>query len=150
MNGLFIAFVGLLCSDVTPHVTPPTQQAAAILWDGLGSHKHPVGTSNAEAQRFFNQGLTLIYAFNHDEAAKSFRRAAELDPKLAMAWWGVALALGPNYNMKEVDPEQAKTAYDALQKAFSFPKTHPSPSAITSKHWPRAIRPIRRPDGKKL
>jgi tetratricopeptide (TPR) repeat protein len=86
--------------------------------EGLGSHHHPVGTTKHQAQRFFDQGLTLMYAFNHDEAARSFRRAAELDPKLAMAWWGVALALGPNYNLPEIDAEQVKAAYAALQKAL--------------------------------
>src|SRR5712692_643310 len=65
---------------------------------GLGDLHHPVSTSNAEAQHFFDQGLRLIYAFNHDEAARSFQRAAELDPKLAMAYWGIAEAVGPNYN----------------------------------------------------
>ena len=65
---------------------------------GLGNLHHPVSTKNAQAQQFFDQGLRLIYAFNHDEAARSFQRASELDPKLAMAYWGVAEAVGPNYN----------------------------------------------------
>jgi len=59
-----------------------------VLMSGLGNLHHPVSTKNAEAQQFFDQGLRLIYAFNHDEAARSFQRAAELDPQLAMAWWG--------------------------------------------------------------
>lgn len=86
------------------------------LMPGLGNLHHPVSTSNAEAQQFFDQGLRLVYAFNHEEAARSFRRAAELDPKLAMAWWGVALAVGPNYNMP-VDPEHEKIAESAIEKA---------------------------------
>src|ERR1051325_2530945 len=57
---------------------------------GFGGHHHPVKTDSAEAQRFFDQGLTLVYAFNHEEALRSFRRAAELDPRMAMAYWGVA------------------------------------------------------------
>ena len=65
---------------------------------GLGNLHHPVSTKNLEAQKFFDQGLRFIYAFNHDEAARSFQHAAELDPKLAIAWWGVAEAVGPNYN----------------------------------------------------
>src|SRR5712671_1897063 len=65
---------------------------------GLGDLHHPVSTKNAQAQEFFDQGLRLIYSFNHDEAARSFHRAAELDPKLAMAYWGIAEAVGPNYN----------------------------------------------------
>ena len=95
-----------------------TRSAAkpAVLLPGLGPVHHPVSTQNKEAQQFFDQGLALVYAFNHDEAVRSFRRAAELDPKLAMAHWGVALALGPNYNL-DADPAQAKAAYDAVQTA---------------------------------
>lgn len=89
---------------------PPT------LMSGLGSIHHPVTTTNIEAQRWFNQGLALIFAFNHDEAVRSFKRAAELDPKLAMAHWGEALALGPNINL-DVDPAREKAAYEAVQKA---------------------------------
>jgi tetratricopeptide (TPR) repeat protein len=83
---------------------------------GLSSLHHPVSTSNPEAQQFFDQGLRLVYAFNHEEAARSFRHAAELDPHLGMAWWGVALAVGPNYNLP-VDPEHEKIAVDAVDQA---------------------------------
>jgi tetratricopeptide (TPR) repeat protein len=89
----------------------------ATLMTGLGSLHHPVVTRSQEAQRFFDQGLALVYAFNHDEAARSFKRAAELDPQLAMAHWGLALALGPNINL-DVDPEREKAAYEAVQKAL--------------------------------
>ncbi len=70
---------------------------------GLGQHHHTISTRNPEAQRFFDQGLTLVFAFNHEEAARSFRRASELDPQSAMAFWGIALAFGPCINL-EVDP----------------------------------------------
>src|SRR5438270_7737329 len=83
---------------------------------GLGDLHHPVSTSNAEAQKFFDQGLRFIYAFNHDEAARSFGHAAELDPKLAMAYWGVAEAVGPNYNDPASD-DRFKRAHEAIQKA---------------------------------
>jgi tetratricopeptide (TPR) repeat protein len=83
---------------------------------GLGDLHHPVSTKNAEAQKFFDQGLRFIYAFNHDEAARSFQKAAELDPKLAMAYWGVAEAVGPNYN-DPASEERFKQAHDAIQKA---------------------------------
>jgi pimeloyl-ACP methyl ester carboxylesterase len=89
----------------------------AALMNGLGERRHPVSTRSAEAQRFFDQGLALVYAFNHEEAARSFRRAAELDPQLAMAHWGVALAVGPNYNEATVDAARVKTAYESVQKA---------------------------------
>src|SRR2546426_54172 len=95
------------------------QSKPATLMPGLGDLHHPVSTSNAEAQQFFDQGLRLIYAFNHDEAGRSFHRAAELDPKLAMAYWGIAEAGGPNYN----DPASAdrfRQAHEAIQKAVDL------------------------------
>ncbi|MGB7921907.1 MAG: hypothetical protein WCF57_01550 [Pyrinomonadaceae bacterium] len=98
---------------------PASETKEATLMTGLGSHHHPVSTANAEAQRFFDQGLTLVYAFNHEEAVRSFERAASLDPQLAMAHWGIALALGPNINL-DVDPAREKAAYEAVRKALSI------------------------------
>jgi hypothetical protein len=89
------------------------------LMAGLGDVHHPVSTKNKQAQEFFDQGLKLIYGFNHDEARRSFQEAARLDPKLAMAWWGAALTLGPNYNLP-VDPEREKAGYDAAQRALAL------------------------------
>ena len=86
---------------------------------GLGDINHPVSTKNSEAQKSFNEGLAYIYAFNHDEAVRSFKRAAELDANLAMAYWGAALALGSNYNL-QADAPQLKEAYSNLQKALSL------------------------------
>lgn len=97
----------------------PSTEKPATLLPGLGSLHHPVSTKNAEAQKFFDQGLTLIFAFNHEEAVRSFKRAAELDSQLAMAYWGIALALGPNINL-DVDPERESAAYDAAQKALAL------------------------------
>lgn len=94
------------------------------LTPGLGSHHHPVSTTNSVAQKFFDQGLTFVYAFNHDEAIRSFKRAAQLDPKLAMAYWGIALALGPNIN-SEVDAERESAAYEAVKKALSLAANTP-------------------------
>jgi tetratricopeptide (TPR) repeat protein len=88
----------------------------AILLPGMGHLHHPISTKVPMAQRFFDQGLTLDYAFNHDEAVRSFKRAAELDPKSPMPWWGIALAVGPNYNI-DVDAAREKEAYGAIQKA---------------------------------
>ena len=84
--------------------------------DGLGDLHHPVTTESKQAQRYFDQGLMLAYAFNHAEAVRSFREAARLDPECAMAWWGVALAYGPNIN-KPMDPADAPKAWEALAKA---------------------------------
>jgi tetratricopeptide (TPR) repeat protein len=86
---------------------------------GLGDLHHPVSTKNTGAQGFFDQGLRLIYAFNHDEAARSFQEAAALDPKLAMAYWGIAEAVGPNYN-DPASEERFKQAHEAIQKAVDL------------------------------
>jgi tetratricopeptide (TPR) repeat protein len=86
---------------------------------GLGDLHHPVSTKNTTAQGFFDQGLRLIYAFNHDEAARSFHKAAELDPKLAMAYWGIAEAVGPNYN-DPASEDRFKQAHEAIQKAVDL------------------------------
>ena len=91
----------------------------ATLVSGLGNLHHPVSTQSAEAQKFFDQGLRFIYAFNHDEAARSFQHAGELDPRLAMAFWGVAEAVGPNYNDPASD-ERFKQAHEAIQKAVDL------------------------------
>ena len=92
--------------------------------EGLGNLHHPVSTKNAEAQKFFDQGLRLVYAFNHDEALRSFKKAAELDPALAMAYWGMALAVGPNYNVDAMEA-QLKDAYAAISKAMVLGKSAP-------------------------
>ncbi len=106
--------------------TPPSKPAT--LMTGLGDLHHPVSTNNAQAQQFFDQGLRLIYAFNHDEAARSFTRATELDPKLAMAYWGIAEAVGPNYNDPASD-DRFKQAHDAVQKAIDL-SANASPSEV--------------------
>ena len=99
--------------------TPTKEPAPVMLTSGLGDINHPVSTSNPEAQKFFNQGLAYIYAFNHEEAVRSFKRATELDPQLAMGYWGMALALGSNYNVP-ADGPSLLTAYTNLQKAIEL------------------------------
>lgn len=112
---LAIALSACAARDAHRHGLEPGE-TRPILFDNLGSHHHPITTSSPEAQRYFDQGLRLMYAFNHDEATRSFQEATRLDPKCAMAWWGIALAAGPNYN----DPgnrERDRRAYEALEKA---------------------------------
>ncbi len=83
----------------------------------LGRHGFPVTTKSREAQKAFNRGLILSYAFAHEAAAEEFLKAAQLDPKLAMAWWGVALVNGPHINFPLVPPDKAQAAWEALTKA---------------------------------
>ena len=99
---------------------PPKQHEP--LFDGLGSLHHPVTTNSPEAQKYFDQGLTLVYAFNHDEAQRSFEEAVKIDPSMAMGWWGIALATGPNINLPE-DNDRGKVAFNAIQKARSLEST---------------------------
>jgi len=121
-NGvLSMVVLGLfLCGMVTAQDhSAQTKAKPATLMQGYGDLHHPVSTDNAQAQQFFDQGLRQIYAFNHDEAARSFQRAADLDPKLAMAYWGVAEAVGPNYNDPASDDRFA-AAHTAIQKAVDL------------------------------
>ncbi len=86
------------------------------LYNNLGDYQFPVTTSSPEAQKYFNQGFTLSYAFNHGEAIRAFRQAIALDPGCAMCQWGVAFALGPNINAP-ITPDAAKEAYQAIGQA---------------------------------
>jgi tetratricopeptide (TPR) repeat protein len=97
----------------------------APLFNDLGSYTVPITTSVAMAQRFFDQGLTLTYGFNHAEALRSFREATRLDPECAMCYWAIAFALGPNINMPMVD-EAVPEAYSAAEKALQL-SHHGSP-----------------------
>jgi tetratricopeptide (TPR) repeat protein len=105
------------------HGAPATD--GVPLFDNLGTYHHAITTPVPEAQRYFDQGLRLVYAFNHDEAIRAFREAARLDPTCAMAWWGVALASGPNYNLP-LDPEREAAALDAVARGMALTE-HASP-----------------------
>ncbi len=89
------------------------------LFAGMGTHARRVTTSSPEAQKYFNQGLVWTFAFNHDEAIRSFTQAARLDPDCAMAWWGIALCHGPHINNAEVTEASSLAACEALQKALA-------------------------------
>lgn len=86
----------------------------ATLFEGLGDAHRPISTSSAEAQKYFDQGVRFMWAFNHDEATRSFAKAGELDPMCAICFWGVALTVGPNYNLSFLIEERAKVAAEAL------------------------------------
>jgi tetratricopeptide (TPR) repeat protein len=90
---------------------------AVVLERGVGNVHYPVQTKSPEAQQFFDQGMAYLYGFNHEAAIRSFHHASELDPDMAMSYWGVALALGPNINL-DVDPDREKQAYEAVHSAM--------------------------------
>lgn len=92
------------------------QTATAPLFEGLGSLHHPITTTSEHAQRYFDQGLRLVYAFNHEEAIRSFEEAARWDPQAAMAYWGIALVLGPNIN-GAMEKKDEHRAIEMAQKA---------------------------------
>ena len=77
---------------------PAIVLAEPKLYDNLGTLHHPISTSSDVAQRYFDQGLRFVYAFNHEEAIRSFEEATRQDPSAPMPYWGIALALGPNIN----------------------------------------------------
>lgn len=113
---LAFSLCGVAIAQQHDHPAAAAPRKPVALMTGLGNLHHPVTTASPEAQKFFDQGLRLIFAFNHDEATKSFEHASQLDPKLAMAYWGIAEAIGPNYN-DPADPERFKKAHEAIQKA---------------------------------
>ena len=99
---------------------PAASTGAPALLPGLDVYHRPVRTSSSDAQRWFDQGLVLAWAFNHAEARRSFARAAELDPACAMASWGMAWAAGPNINDPAMDEERSRAAYEASRRALEL------------------------------
>ncbi|HEY7112659.1 MAG TPA: hypothetical protein VIA45_06965 [Thermoanaerobaculia bacterium] len=96
------------------------------LFARLGSHRHPIATASPEAQRFFDQGVVLLFGFNHEEAIRMFQRAAELDPKAAMPHWGMALAHGANYNDPAPPAERLQKARAEVDKALALSASGPA------------------------
>jgi tetratricopeptide (TPR) repeat protein len=126
MGSVLLVFCACVLAIAQPHNDHPAAvQKPATLMTGLGNLHHPVSTRNPQAQQFFDQGLRLIFAFNHDEAARSFRRAADLDPTLGMAYWGIAEAVGPNYNDPASD-DRFQAAHDAIHKAVELSSGAPA------------------------
>jgi tetratricopeptide (TPR) repeat protein len=109
----------LVCAGpvAAQHDHAPLPAAATEIHPGLGDYHFAITTTSAEAQTYFDQGVRLLYGFNHDEAARYFRRAAELDPKAAMPYWGLALSIGPNYNDTAVDENRARATFEAVHQA---------------------------------
>jgi tetratricopeptide (TPR) repeat protein len=127
---LALAMTGILATGQLAHTqTNPQNDVQSTALPGqtaprlqnLGDHKFPVTTNSARAQLFINQAMMLVYGFNHAEATRSFSEAARLDPNCAMAYWGMALVLGPNINMA-MPPEAEPRAYAMIQKALTYKK----------------------------
>ena len=116
--------LGLGCRAPAPRTnttsgssTPPAPPASNTgILPGVGTHHHPIATKNPEAQKFFDQGMALVFGFNHEEATRSFQRATELDPRAPMPHWGIAWSVGPNYNL-DIDDPRAKRAFEAVNTA---------------------------------
>src|SRR5215471_470660 len=128
-RGLAGALLAAACAHSPGHMHGehggPVADQPAQLFDDLGSLHHAISTQVADAQRYFDQGLRLVYAFNHDESIRSFRACAALDPRSAMCEWGVALASGPHINTPTLDPERARAAWEAIQKARALAAAAP-------------------------
>ena len=116
------AFVALLAQDPGRDSLP--------LYDDLGDHHHEITTSDTLAQRYFDQGLRLVYGFNHPDAIRSFRLAQRRDPACAMCHWGEALALGPNINVL-MDSASGARAFAAVRRATELaPRATPKERAL--------------------
>ena len=106
----------------------------APLFTNLGDHEFVISTENELVQKYFNQGLILAYGFNHAEAARSFYYATKLDPKCAMAYWGYAYVLGPNFNSGMLAENYPKT-FSAIQKAIEFSDHATQRKEYLLMHW---------------
>lgn len=125
LASVFIFFLIVPGPAAAQHEHGASGGASACTASGFGNVHHEVKAGNAEAQRMFDQGLALDYGFNHNQAEQCFRRAAELDPDMAMAYWGIALVLGPNYNLP-VDAERERQAHEAIKKALALSANGPA------------------------
>ena len=124
-TGLGIALVALTLGNCNRQ-SSGTNQLSDRTHDGrispllsnLGNYHREVTTSSADADKFFNQGLILLYGFNHAESLRSFREAARVDPQCGMAYWGQALALSPNINDSAIGPDREQQGFEAIQAAL--------------------------------
>ena len=127
---LVLSVAGLLSCQPAPNTAlapspPPTPVAPRLLTD-LGDQTHPIKTSSALAQQYFNQGMILSFGFNHEAAIRSFAEAARLDPSCGMCHWGIAVALGPNINAP-MGPAAAARAYQEIQHALELTANEADP-----------------------
>ncbi len=107
----------LACKSSPPSAPPPTAPTVPI-YPGFGGYHRHVSTESDEAQHYFDQGLQLLYGFNHDEAIRSFRQAAAFDPHCAMAHWGIAYASGLHINNTRMSEAKSSEAFEAAEEAL--------------------------------
>lgn len=119
---LVFCVVSSVCYAQSP---APTAKTADLSLTVIGRQHHPIHTSSKEAQEYFDQGVTLLYGFNHEEAERAFAKAAQLDASSPMPLWGIAMAVGPNYN-SEVDAEREKLAFETIRKASKLAEHAPA------------------------
>jgi tetratricopeptide (TPR) repeat protein len=112
------AVVGAIVVLLTGCGSEPPPDNGARIYDGFGNYQRPISTRNATAQQWFDQGMQLTYGFNHDEAIRSFERAADADPETAMPWWGIAYCQGININDPEMTEERSRRAWEASREAL--------------------------------
>ena len=116
----------------------PPAGGAPVLFANLGNYHRTITTASPQAQAYFDQGLRLVYAFNHIEAESAFREATRLDPACAMCYWGIALTQGSNYN-SPTDAEREKRRYAAIQEALrradrATPRERATVEALAKRH----------------
>jgi tetratricopeptide (TPR) repeat protein len=105
-----VAFTG--CQGRAP-------ENGALIYEGFGNYERTISTESEAAQQWFDQGMQLMYGFNHDEAIRSFEQAAAADPSNPMPWWGIAYCNGMNINDPEMTEERSQNAWEASQEALS-------------------------------
>lgn len=110
------AFVSAVAIATAINPVARAQERAVTLYDDLGDYHFEISSSVPLVQEYFNQGIRLYYAFNHEEGVRAFKEAQRLDPECAICWWGEALAWGPNINLP-MDRSSALAAYAAVRGA---------------------------------
>ena len=125
MRAALTLLLAIVCSwNAAAQSKKAAENPPDLALTAIGRQHHAIQTGSKEAQQYFDQGMTFIYGFNHEEAARAFQRAAELDPSSPMPLWGIALSVGPNYNI-DVDPEREKLAHETVQKAAKLAENAP-------------------------
>src|SRR5262249_50037894 len=105
---------------VAQHHMPAAPEKPVTLYPGLGNWHHAISTTKPDAQRYFDQGLALMYGFNRYEAQRSFRKASEIDPNAAMVWWGLVMSFGPYVNMDGDPTFDLKASCAAVETALKL------------------------------